>query len=1333
MSEIKKGILHCHSDESIRDSAMTVEELVKRAKELGAPAVALTDHGSMTGYIKFINECGDDIKPIVGVEAYVEENNEGRRHMILMACDYQGFQAIAKAVSKSNERAVKMEALSFPRMNKDIITECFGENSPGHGHVIATSACISGILASLIFVNDRLEEKIDKMKKKQADLTSPESNAYKADSEKLEILLSKEKQISSEIRELKKLISKSTITLEKRVQKNKEVPGKYPDAEKALEEALNEKEKAKQLIAKKEKELSEVTKDIPLLKEVVKRAKKEITKWEAVQETIDELEVQKIKSDDIDSVLVKEAKWYENTFGKGYFFIELQNHGMEREKIAYQKLAELSDILDIPVVISNDAHIPDKSYESILARAIMKTTAFDKWEDPTESDKELYIKTDEELISKISEIIPREKVMEGYENIGRIVDMCNIQFPNEKHYPKFIPPDGMTPAEYLKKITYDRIYTRYTPEEFDEEHRARMEHELDVIIKMGYADYHCLVEDMLRYARAAGKLNLNDPDEEKLALSFDIEKIEKKVKNRAGECVGPGRGSAAGSIVCYIIGITNIDPIKYGLLFERFLNTERVSMPDIDCDIETNVRPYVIQYVRHKYGQNAVCGIINRVTNSGKAAIRTAARVYGIRMKNKSTEYNNLIDEIGKKITELAPDELHINIKNIKDDLMEFFSDNRDASEIIKYASLIEGTVASIGQHAAGIIITDGNPVSDYVPMIYSHKNKIMMTQCDMTQAEQIGLLKVDFLGLNNLTIITETVKEIQKNSGKYIDMDKLPFESAVFKEIFSKAMTNSVFQFESIGMKNMLKNFKPDSIFDLILLVAMYRPGPLQFLEDVIAVKNGRKEISFLTPKLKSILESTYGSITYQEQVQEIFKQLAGYSLGQADLVRRAMSKKKEKVLQAEREAFLHGDPERNIKGCVANGISEEVANTLFDEMTEFAKYAFNKSHAACYAIVAYQTAWLKYHYPVEYMKSVLNNVAFDKYPGLFDDLRSMRIPILIPDINKSDMDFSIEDKKIRYGLSKIKGLGNSVQNVVTEREVNGVYKSLSDFIYRCCPSKTIYETLTETGAFDSFCANRLAVINMESDVLNIVKAIKKANKDLSTEIDDTKKDKILKRRKGYIDKLNTLEPDNDICENELVKLLTEKEYLSDFVSSHPLEHYPSPEKIGAIPIEKAINMRPGFNFSVMGMITDFKMRNRKKDGAEMGFFKLEDKTGVLDICSFTDCYEKYKKNIYDDAVVKINGNMMIDKTHPDKKKFSASSVVIISPLKNVIIVSVKDVDDWMMHKLNIVKTYVSKNGNPLIIYDKFTDELRRSDLFVSPSIVEDEELTAKMTKMRM
>lgn len=1332
MNEVQYGILHCHTENSLRDSVMSVKALVKRAKELGAPAVALTDHGSMTGYIDFIDICKEEgIKPIVGVEAYIEENNEGRRHLILMAKDYQGFQSLIKAVTESNTRVAKVKTQAFPRMNRDILMKHFGPDSPGHGHVIATSACISGILGSLIQCNSKMEADLEEYQLKQKALESPASESYKQNSEVLKTLKDQQKELTKAAADCRKAAARSLLSLEKKMLCAPEGSEKKAYATEAYGSAKAARDMAEQRLSELSDQRNQVEGEIKRLSPIIAQMKNQVKKWEKIQSDIDRIQKNHIPDDKIDTALTSEALWYQNLFGMEGFYIELQNHGLPEEKKIMPRLALLSDKTGIPVCLANDAHIPEKTGDAVLARGIIRANTFNNWLPPKAADREMYVKTDRELLTAVEAIVPNKKVMEGYENIGKIVQACNLTFPQGNHYPKFVTPDGTAVEEYLEKLVEQRISERFKPEEFGPEYKARKEYELPTIIRMGYADYHCIVEDCVRYARAAGKLDLEDPAEQKIALSFDTEVIENLVRNRVGECVGPGRGSGAGSLICYILGITNIDPIKYGLLFERFLNPERISMPDIDVDIESNVRPYVVEYAKYKYGTDAVCGIMNRGTQAGKAALKTAGRVYGLEKTNDSAAFLSLADEISKKAVELSGDELNLNLAELKEELNQLYTRNRHALEIIRYARLIEGSVTQVGQHAGGIIITDGAPVDDYVPLIYNSTNHIMTTQCDMIQAEKIGLLKIDFLGLVRLTIITETLREIYNSTGTFIDMDQIPFEAEVFQKIYAAAMTNAIFQFESIGMKKMLRSFKPETIYDLILLVAMYRPGPMQYLPNVIAVKSGKKKVQYLIPELEPILKDTYGSIIYQEQVQEIFRRLAGYSLGQADLVRRAMSKKKDDMLAAEREAFLYGDPSRGIKGCVANGIDEARAKQLFSEMADFSKYAFNKSHAACYAVLSYQTGWLKYHYPKEYIKSVLNNTEFEKIPGLADDLRIMAIDLNTPDINSSKQNFSIHNGGIQFGLGSIKGLKSSVISIITEREKHGPFLSVQDFVYRVRPSRKTMDCLTEAGAFDRLCTNRTAISEEVRFFMKKLDQIGKYEEELLEAYDQ-------KKSRGYQEKLKKAKQEiydvtfnEDICEDMLQKLKKEKELINAFASGSPLDLYPSPSKCGAAAIRDLL-YHSKRDVMMIGLISDFKVMHRKTDKAEMAFFTLSDKTGDVHVCCFTKQYAKFKDYLSDDTVVKISGSIMENQEDDDILKISVESVSPVSPLKNTIIIYIRDIEEWAIATERALKPYVAKNGNPSVVYDLTMDEFRKCEFLLSPTVLQDKKIHSSIQNLR-
>ncbi len=1349
---VKYGLLHNHTENSLRDSAMSVERLVMRAKELGAPALALTDHGVMTGYISFMRCCEENgIKPILGVEFYVEEENEGRKHLIVMSKNKEGFQALIKAVSATSLRTYN----GYPRADKALLMKFFGPGTEGHGNVIATSACAGGVLATVVLANQSVESDIEALKAEQENLVSPDSQSYKANLAKRDDLEKAQKELSEQVAVLKKVAMKGTKALLRRAETGKD-EGKRREARAAYEAAEKEKSEAAAKLEKLKAVSEKNTADLKVIKSHIAADEKEIAKWMQRERRIQAIQANYIDDQSLNDRLIREGEWYDRLFGHGDFYIELQNHGLEIEKTVYQKLAWLSDWLDIPVVAANDAHIPDREPDSVLARAIVQSTRFQyqRWYAPEPCDWEMYLKDDAELFKSLCQIIPEDKAKEAMENVGQIADACSFTLEKEKHYPKFKTPDGSTPEVYLRKMAYEGIKRRYPDGTFFD--YERLEYELDVICSMGYADYHCIVEDFLRYARAAGKLDLDNPRERDLALSFDTERIEKYTDGRVGEYVGPGRGSAAGSLVCYLIGITNIDPLKYGLLFERFLNPDRVSMPDIDCDIETRIRPYAIDYVKYKYGKDSVCGIMTRGTQKGKAALITAARTYALKQGQDSMHFIGLEKEIAKKAVELAGNEQDLNIRAIANDftvtdtsektgnrterrvegLKTVFAKNRDALEIIHFALCVEGVVTQFGQHAAGIIVTDGNPVDSYVPLILSNK-EIMMTSCDMGQAEEIGLLKVDFLGLKNLTVISNTVKSIYQDTGKAIDIDRIPMDDEeVYREIFAKANTNSVFQFESDGMKNMLKGFKPESIFDLTLLVAMYRPGPMQFLEDVINVKSGKKRAVYLTPELKPILQNTYGSITYQEQVQEIFKQLAGYSLGQADLVRRAMSKKKEKLLKAEREAFINGDPSRGIAGCKANGISEEITNTIFDEVMDFSRYAFNKSHAACYAVVAYQTAWLKYHYPLQYMCAVLNNTDFDGVRKLCGDLNRMGIPFKGPDVNISRQGFSIYNGKIYFGLGSIKGMGAATEYIDEERSKNGAYLSVGDFMKRTLASRKIYEALTKTGAFNRFCANRKALIALSDEYDKGVKAVKADQKKLEVAEDRTKYDRILQRIQEKRRKLEMIAADETVCDNVFGNLKSERELLGSYVSGHPLDLYQSPEKLRASMTSDIPGCQNDTRVRVIGIIQNYRKKNRKSDGRKMAFFDIADQSGTIPVCCFTTPYARYGNLLAEDAIVLIEGKVMADGGDGQKEaetKLSVDKVFEMQPEKDVIIIYDSDPDTWQMTTFHKVKPYISQDGNPVQVYFSLFGEMRDTDLKLNPVIAQEQAVQCVVQQMRL
>lgn len=870
MDRIKYGILHTHTEFSIRDSAQTIEQLFARAKELGAPAVAITDHGILTGIIDFMKKGAETgIKPIPGVEAYFtydgKDETKSRQHLILMAKDLQGYHAICRAVYQSYQYIVRDE----PCMDMEILRNTFGPGTEGHGHVIATSACVNGVLASILLENETVRKSIEKLER-QRDKYHPMDN-------EVSDAVYQEEQMANEIAELiqkrESLTEQSKINLtglKRRLKSLREDDPEYAETKKQLNEKTAEKERiadeiaaVKRDIAAKKRAKSDFSKSISKMKESAE-------KWLSVNEKIDAIE----KTKKSDAVLYDAAKAraeeLRDIFGAGNFYIELQFHRLESERDVMPRLAVLAKQTGIPVVAANDAHYATNSYEDVRARSLVAAMRFNQpVETGGEGYGELYIKDDAELTDMLGEILPTYIVRAAMENVGKIVDACNVEMTHGKHYPVFPTPDnGETAEERLRRLAVEGIGKRYPGKRWTKSLQERMDYELNIINTMGYADYLCIVQDFLDYGR---QLGYDSPE-------------------GVGYTIGPGRGSAVGSIVCYLTGITSVDPIRYGLLFERFLNPERVSMPDIDSDFAPEVRDRVIEYVRNKYKSattrddaEPICSIITKGTMQAKAAIRNVARVTDIPV--------SVADDMARQV----PPGPHVAIDDIPN-LKEQCDANPVVKQLIDDAKLVEGTVINYGVHAAGVIIADNGDVGKYVPLYRNiTKNKAVgpwVAQLDMGQCENdAGLLKMDFLGLNNLDIITDTLRRIKRNYNETVDVENLPEETEVFSEIFSGGNTDSVFQFESSGMKDMLRQFQPNSMEDIVLLVAAYRPGPMQFIPDIIKVKHGRLTPHYIADGLEEILRPTYGYPIYQEQVMQIFNKIGGFSLGESDIIRRAMS----------------------------------------------------------------------------------------------------------------------------------------------------------------------------------------------------------------------------------------------------------------------------------------------------------------------------------------------------------------------------------------------------------------------------------------------------------
>ena len=1353
---MEKTLLHCHCWDSRYDSPLRPKDLVERAKELGYSAVTLTDHGTLTGIDDFVavaKEAG--IKPIPGVEAYVHEDDAMTKnyHLILLAKDDLGFQGISKAVTDSNRR---INTDGKPCMNKAILQNYFSEGKPYHDHVIATSACIGGVLGGFLKEPLNYQKEIKKLEKKIEEALSPLTETF----EKNKMLL---KQHEETLETLTKEKDEVSVIAKQPFKKKENQVAKLIGTDEYTE-ALNALNKEKAASEKAKEDLEQIRLQIRLYKKYITETKAQIKEDEKKQEKINALEEKKkkyedliISPEDLEKALIDEMHFYENLFGKGNFFVELQYHGfmdndVPIEAIIMRTLANTAKKEGIPVCAANDVHIKDNSKESIRARQILCAIKFAKKDDNpypvSPGDDQLYIKTEEELREALSYVADPDTVDEAIQNTYKIGNSCNCAFEKGTHYPKFPVTTGETADEMLKRLAYEGIETKF-PERngWDETYQKRLDYELSVISSMGYSDYFLIVLDFLTFGRKLGKLsdeNIDYLNQHVKKMSLDeLTSFVDNAEKLPGFGIGAGRGSAAGSLVAYLVGITDIvDPLKYDLLFERFLNKDRVSMPDVDSDLSPDIRDLVVEYCKKLYGTDSVANIVTKGFMAPKGAIRNAARIL---RAEKGPEYRDyylkLADEVAKKIPskpgtsfadceEALRADYKITGKENEKELMK----KKDANELIDQAKLVEGVFLNYGMHAAGVIIADGHPLSDYVPLMKDDKSGDMKVQCNMVQAEEVhGLLKFDFLGLKNLKIVTQTIRSVYKRTGRSIDVTKLPFEDCVFENIFAKGLTGSVFQFESSGMKDLLRKFKPTCFEDLIALVSLYRPGPMDFIPQYINAKYHPESINYLTPELEPILGKTYGCIVYQEQVMEIFQKLAGYSLSQADNVRRFMSKKKHDKLAHEKEAFVHGDAERGIDGCLKRGISEDAALKLFDQMFAFASYAFNKSHAAAYAMLSYITAWLKYYYPSDYMCAILNcNEQIVKVPGLINDCKEFGIKILPPNINRSEIGFSAEEGIILFGLNSIKGTKTgSIESILKER-TSGEFTSFKDFIERVTIDKTSMENLIKAGAMDEFSTNRTAMLIAYSAMADPIGKIREKKEllssltDLSKEEESTKLDRRIKNAKVALEtakmSFDAIEI-NDACPEDFqVRIKNEKNYLGFYITAHPLDTYRSPEDLGCQTIS---SITPEMKtVKLLGVIENFEVKSRKSDGKKMAFFDLEDKTGIIHICCFTKAFDNFQLLLEEDAVLKISGNVNIEENEEDGSQSfeiymeKAEEVIADGPRITIFIDNIFKWNEVINNLKN--KKYFSSN-HPLVIYDRNEGIFHNTTFYVKDDVLED------------
>lgn len=901
---------------------------------------------------------------------------------------------------------------------------------------------------------------------------------------------------------------------------------------------------------------------------------------------------------------------YEGIFGKGNFFLELQDHGIPEQRLVNQQLLRMSQETDIELVATNDVHYTrdtDAEPHDILLclQTGKKLTDEDRMR---YEGGQYYVKSPEEMKA----LFPYAP--QALENTQKIADRCHVEIEFGKtKLPQYDVPDGKTAWEYLNELCWSGLEKRYHP--VTKELKARLEYELNTIKTMGYVDYFLIVWDFIHYARSQGI------------------------------AVGPGRGSAAGSLVSYTLGITKLDPIRYNLLFERFLNPERVSMPDIDVDFCFERRQEVIDYVVRKYGKDRVAQIVTFGTLAARGVIRDVGRVMDLPYA--------MVDSIAKMI----PSELNITIdKALKanNDLKQLYDNDEQVKKLIDMSRRLEGLPRHTSMHAAGVVISQKS-VDEYVPLSRAGDGSIT-TQFTMTTLEELGLLKMDFLGLRTLTVIQNAVRLAEKSTGKTIDIDKIDYDDKAVLDSIGTGKTEGVFQLESAGMKSFMKELKPQSLEDVIAGISLYRPGPMDFIPQYIKGKNNPESIHYDCPQLEPILDATYGCIVYQEQVMQIVRNLGGYTLGRSDLVRRAMSKKKAAVMAKERQNFVYGNKEEGVPGCIANGISEQLANKIYDEMTDFAKYAFNKSHAAAYAVVSYQTAYLKYYYPVEYMAALMTSVI--DFPAKVAEYiltcRQMGISILPPDVNQGESGFSVDGTNIRYGLSAIKSIGKPViSGLVEERKARGPYKTLQDFIERL-PSrdmnKRVIENFIKAGALDGLPGTRKQKMMIYVQILDAINQEKKNTMAGQMTLFDLAPEE---EKESFLIKLP------NVGEYDKEQLLSfEKEVLGVYISGHPLEKYEAMwrKNISAVTADFMLDeetgvsrVKDGEKVVVGGMLTA-KTIKHTKTGKTMAFVTLEDLVGTVEVVIFPRDYENNRNMLEEDSKVFIQGRVSTEDDRPSK-----------------------------------------------------------------------------------
>ncbi len=993
------------------------------------------------------------------------------------------------------------------------------------------------------------------------------------------------------------------------------------------------------------------------------------------------------------------ARELQEIFGKDSFYLEIQDHGIPEEKRAAEGIIKIHRETGIPLALTNDAHYIEKSdayYQDVLL-CIQTGRTVDEPNRMRFESEEFYLKSEEEMRALFPEF------GDAADNTVKIAEMCSFDFEfGHYHLPRFKLPEGESDSyEYLKKLCEKGFAERFPTRP---EVHAQLEYELEMIHKMGFVDYFLIVSDFIGYAK------------------------------RNGIPVGPGRGSAAGSVVSYCLHITDVDPIKYSLFFERFLNPERVSMPDIDVDFCVNRRGEVIDYVNRLYGSDHVAQIVTFGTMAARAAIRDVGRALSVSYAET--------DAVAKQVP-TGPQALNMTIDEalrLSKPLREMYDSNEELHRLIDVAKALEGVPRHASMHAAGVVITE-KPVYEYVPL--SRNDDSIVCQYPMTTLEELGLLKMDFLGLRNLTVLEDAAKLVRRYEPDF-RVEALPEDDEETFRMLAEGHTSGVFQLESTGMTAVSVGLKPKSIEDITAIIALYRPGPMDSIPRFLDCSQHPEKIRYKHELLRPILEVTYGCIVYQEQVIEIFRRLAGFSLGQADMIRRAMSKKKHKVIDAERVAFVHGDPSRNIPGALANGVSEDIANSIYDEILDFASYAFNKAHAVSYAIVVYRTAYMKRHYPREYMAALLTSVLDNstKVAEYISACREMGIQLLPPDVNESDANFTVAGENIRFGLVAIKGIGwGAIEELVQEREHGGAFKSFEDFCRRMSGkelNRRAVDSLIRAGAFDSMGYKRKALLQIAGQVIDSIARAERDN--ISGQFDlfgggdesDTEPEAI---------------PIPEVTEfSPMEKMAMEKEITGLYLSGHPMDGYRTAvRRIGAVALGAILSdfsaddgggkFYDGQTVTVAGVISSYRTRTTKNNTL-MSYIQLEDDTGSIELMAFQRALDSGGAYIKDNAGIIVRGKIsvrdekepqiMVDTIRPlsDIGSMPEQHVPTAAKADSKLWVKLKSRDDPVMQRIELILTMFPGSQQMIIWCEKEKKRIGASCLIHEGLVTELKEL---------